>query len=1241
MKNPFLLLKNVLMLLLLWPIILIGQEESIKKVDHIIYLIGDAGRPAEDSKPVFDLLEKHVGLDDFKSTVVFLGDNIYPGGMPDKEEEGREEAEQIIDGQIERLKELNIELYYIPGNHDWNKGKKNGIEHVRNEEKYIQKKMDEGNVFVPNRGCPGPVKIKLDKDIILYAIDTQWWLHQYEKPPIEEADCIVRTREEFIGELKDELVNNSDKNIIVVGHNPIYSDGNHGGYFQFKDHIFPLRAINKGLYIPLPIIGSFYPYYRSTIGHNTDIINPDYHLLKEGLLDAFEDIDHLVYAAGHEHTLQYYNKNNQHFIVSGSGGETTYASGKGDVEFSDAKQGLFKLIYYKDGSVFMQAIETDESSVSVIAFEKEIREKNDIDLIVEYEIGKDLEEFPDSIIKAPGPQFKASKAKEFFWGKHYRKAWVTPISFEVLNLYTERGGLLPVKMGGRLQSKSLRVESKDGSQYVLRSMRKFPERVLPDDLQNTVAANILADQISAAHPYAAFVIPPLADAAKILHTNPRAAYIPDSPNLLHYRKDFANELVLYEQRAAHDLSKLENFGFAKDAIKSSDLVDELLDNNDVIVDEQEVLRNRLFDMIIGDWDRHEDQWRWAEFKCEKENHRLCTHIKGVKKYYVPIPKDRDQAFALFDGVFPWITSRKWLLPLFQSFDYEIKNVQGLNFNGRYVDRFFLTRPSKKDWVNMAEELKLSLSDEVIDNAIKLWPDTIYQLDGEVISAKIKARRDKMPEYAAEYYEFLAKTVNVLGTKEKEEFIIERLNNDSTRIRIYTIKKDKANNLYYDRTFIRSETKEIMIYGLGGRDNITISGDVKNGILLRVIGGYGKDQITDSSRVAGIRKLTQVYDTEKKTLVASGKETRVHTSKEKSSNLYNMKEYKPNVLSPNAFLGSNPDDGLFIGGGISYVKQGFRKDPYKAKHRILANVAFKTFSFNALYTGEFVDVIGKADFRLDVLVNNPKLTNFFGYGNLTSYDFNNANREDYVMRFNAISARGLFVFNSAKAGVFRLGAQYSNLLTVDSPEQYNNENAGINQTPNDESQYAGITADYEYSIKNKKVLPTRGMFFSAGVKYNHELTGKNISNAKLQSKLTLYFPIYHALTYVANISGTTVVGDFEYYHSASLGGRNYTKDNDVLRGYRRDRFNGRSSFAFNNELRWKLFKFKTSLFPGQFGINAFVDVGRVWVDGEESVRWHNNYGGGIWVSPMDIAVISAYYSFSDEENMFKLLIGFLF
>ena len=140
---------------------------------------------------------------------------------------------------------------------------------------------------------------------------------------------------------------------------------------------------------------------------------------------------------------------------------------------------------------------------------------------------------------------------------------------------------------------------------------------------------------------------------------------------------------------------------------------------------------------------------------------------------------------------------------------------------------------------------------------------------------------------------------------------------------------------------------------------------------------------------------------------------------------------------------------------------------------------------------------------------------------------------------------------------------------------------------------------------------------------------------------MYVPIHPILTYVINLSGTTLFNEFEYYHAATLGGLNYTKDNDVLRGYLRDRFSGRSSFAFNNELRLKLFNFKTYLFPGEFGINGFFDVGRVWYDGENSSIWHNNYGGGIWVSPMDVAVISAYYSVSKEENMFRLIVGFLF
>ena len=1223
-----------------------AQDDQNKKtpkndIRHIIYLIGDAGHPKHDAIEVFELLKNQVRSEGAKSTVVFLGDNIYPGGMPDKDEKGREEAEKILDYQLEELKKLDIKLYYIPGNHDWNKGKMNGISHVRNEEKYIEKYMDEDNVFIPTKGCPGPVKIKIGKDILMYAIDTQWWMHPYEKPPIESADCIVSNKEEFIGELKDELINHKNKNIIVVGHHPIYSDGNHGGYFQFKDHLFPLTFLNDNLYIPIPLVGSIYPIYRSTYGHITDIIHPEYQQLIHGLEEAFEGIDGLVYAAGHEHTLQYYEKENQHFIVSGSGSETTYSSGKNGAEFSDSHKGLFKIIYKKDGSVDMQVWETDTSETGKLAFSKQIKEVDEeiVDelLAVDY---KD-EVFPESVIKAAGTEYAASPWKEFLWGKDYRAAWVAPVEFPVINLNTERGGLVPVEMGGRLQSKSLRVEASDGSQYVLRSLTKFPERALPENMQNTVAARIFKDQVSASHPYAAYVLPPMADAIKIFHTNPVKVFVPDSPNLLQFRSDFSNQLALYEQRAAHDLSDRDNFGNTTDAIKSSKLIAAMLADPDIVVEEHEVLRNRLFDMFIGDWDRHEDQWRWAEFSCDKENHDLCTHQEGIDKYYIPIPKDRDQAFAVFDGVFPTVTTRKWIAPRFQSFQYDIKNIEGVNFNARYVDRFFLTRLNREDWIAMAEELKVLLTDSIIDYSIKLWPDTIYKLDGEVVIAKLKSRRDKLTEFATRYYDFLSKEVEVLGSEQNEVFEITRLNSDSTLVTVYKLNKDNNRTVFYKRMFLTSETNEIRVYGLGGKDDFFVTGEVKKGILIRIIGGYGKDMIVDSSRVNGIRKLTKVYDTEKKTEIIKGKETVVHTSKQKSSNRYDRKSYKPNVLYPNAFFGFNPDDGLFIGGGVTYKKQGFRKDPFKATHRILGNIAFKTFSFNILYTGEYVDIFGKTDFRLDVLVNFPKLTNFFGYGNETTFNVNDDDRDYYVTRYDAITARGLFVFSNNKPATLRVGPHLQRIKTEQAPERFLTEEAGGSQIDTTMSRYAGLTLDYKYEIKNRKVLPSRGILFSLRGVFNQEISGKDFNNLKLRAKITLYVPIYHALTYVINLSGTTLFNEFEYYHSATLGGLNYTKDNDVLRGYRRDRFGGRSSFAWNNELRWKIFNFKTALFPGQFGISGFVDVGRVWYDDENSSIWHNNYGGGIWVSPMDVAVISAYYSISKEENMFRLIIGFLF
>jgi outer membrane translocation and assembly module TamA len=83
--------------------------------------------------------------------------------------------------------------------------------------------------------------------------------------------------------------------------------------------------------------------------------------------------------------------------------------------------------------------------------------------------------------------------------------------------------------------------------------------------------------------------------------------------------------------------------------------------------------------------------------------------------------------------------------------------------------------------------------------------------------------------------------------------------------------------------------------------------------------------------------------------------------------------------------------------------------------------------------------------------------------------------------------------------------------------------------------------------------------------------------------------------------------------------------------------------FNNtELRIRLFDFNTYLFPGSFGINVFNDIGRVWADNEDSQKWHDGYGGGIWIAPIKRFVLALSIAHSDEENFFpRLTFGFQF
>jgi hemolysin activation/secretion protein len=111
--------------------------------------------------------------------------------------------------------------------------------------------------------------------------------------------------------------------------------------------------------------------------------------------------------------------------------------------------------------------------------------------------------------------------------------------------------------------------------------------------------------------------------------------------------------------------------------------------------------------------------------------------------------------------------------------------------------------------------------------------------------------------------------------------------------------------------------------------------------------------------------------------------------------------------------------------------------------------------------------------------------------------------------------------------------------------------------------------------------------------------------------------------------------FEFYQAATLGG-----DND-LRGYRRERFTGKDSFLQSTDLRFTIGKLRTGFLPIKYGVYAGYDYGRVWAEGEDSNKWHQSGGGGIWFNGVDAltAKISYFKGTDTGRVVFGLALGF--
>lgn len=333
-----------------WP----GLAPPAEAPLHRICLIGDPGAVATDGRdPVLNLLRRWLEEAGPNGTVVILGDNVYPVGLPPLGHPRRPQAEHRLQAQLNLLREFPAQVVYLSGNHDWNKGRPDGYAYLQAQEAYVRQHLPNA-LYLPENGCPGPVALPLADNLVLLVLNTQWWVQRGPRPLGRANGCSATDARQPFQQLRQLLRQYQGQQIVVAGHHPLYSNAMHGGKFTVKQHVFPLTAAHKKAYLPLPILGSLFPAYRRLLGAAEDMAHPRYRRLRRRLLQVLREFPGAVYAAGHDHNLQYFLRRGVHYIVSGSASKTAYVAAGGKATFTHERKGFFSLDYYADGQLWLQ-----------------------------------------------------------------------------------------------------------------------------------------------------------------------------------------------------------------------------------------------------------------------------------------------------------------------------------------------------------------------------------------------------------------------------------------------------------------------------------------------------------------------------------------------------------------------------------------------------------------------------------------------------------------------------------------------------------------------------------------------------------------------------------------------------------------------------------------------------------------------------------------------------------------------
>jgi hypothetical protein len=791
---------------------------------------------------------------------------------------------------------------------------------------------------------------------------------------------------------------------------------------------------------------------------------------------------------------------------------------------------------------------------------------------------------PPTIEVTAAARLRGSALRRLLLGARYRELWTAPFRAELLDISSLAGGLAPVRVLDGLSGHVLLLRAPEGCEYTFAPMDRSPAGPEGEVSGAPLLEASVPDQLSASHPAAPLVAARLRAAAGVPGAEPRLVVLADSGRLGEFAAEFSAVPGFLEERLVGCVAKMAGAGRAPVVIRTDSLRARMARSPADSADTRAYLTARLLDLFMGDWSRNPAGWRWVRGR-------------DSTAAWAPMPVGSTQALASYEGLV--LTGTRFIEGRLVRFNGSYPGVLNLTWNSRRLDRRLLAGLAHPVWDSIAAGLRSRLTDTIIAEAVGSMPPEYRRLDSLRLSDALRRRRDDLPRISGQFYRLLATEVDVPATERPEVAVVTRLPADTLDLRIFLAGDEGADSTlvpWFERRFVSPETREVRLHLKDLSDRAIVRGERTGRIVLRVIGDSARRQLTDSTDGA-----TVFHGPPSRRWLAR---TRATVAGASSDSLFGPTKWRDwgSAKSFTPWVDQGADIGIFLGLGATFTRYGFRAVPFNWRVRFRAGWAFKAATYRSELQAWHPVTDSRVTLTMRLRASGIDILHYYGFGNETS---NEQPEAFYKLRQEQFTA---------EPGVI-VGLSPHDSLTLMVSARYATTTLDPNQLIGQDRPYGsgdfgqvGLGLAYAYDSRDDRQIPTRGVRLRAAARLSPAVWDVRSTFGSLEGTAATYFGLHLGVpgTVALQAGGKRVWGDYPFNEAAAIGG------STTVRGLTWQRYIGDASLYGNAELRMTL---GHPLGLGTAGVFGLLDVGRVFIKGEQSRRWHAGYGPGIWLAPL--------------------------